>query len=109
MARRLVAVTAVLLLTACGGFKKDLQTICDARARAQVPANTPADKQADLIAQYLFLNVHTPKAKKIFASLGSLSTAEKAKVLRREAAKEGITDCALADELDPAGKSSAKP
>ena len=99
--RRLLVVTAGLLLAGCGGFKKDLQTICDARARAKVPAGATTEQQTDAISAFLFLNVHTPKAKKIFASIGSLSTAEKAKVLRREAAKEGITSCALADELDP--------
>jgi hypothetical protein len=99
--RRFVAVSAVLLLVGCGGYKKDLETICDARARAKVPATGKAEDQASAISEFLFLNVHTPKAKKIFSTLGSLSPAEKAKVLRREASKEGITSCALADEFDP--------
>ena len=102
--RRFVAVLGLLGLAGCGGYKKDLETICDARARAKVPATGKPEDQATAIAEYLFLNVHTPKAKKIFGTMGSLSPAEKAKVLRREAGKEGITTCALADEFDPPSK-----
>lgn len=96
--RSLLLVVSVVALTACGGYKKDVETICNVRARAGVSADAGADAQADAIATYLMLHVHTPKAKKMMATMGSKSLAEKAAVLAREAKAEGVSPCPLADE-----------
>lgn len=98
--RTLLLLVSVVALTACGGYKKDVETICHARARAGVPADAGADAQADALATYLMLNVHTPKAKKMMATMGSKSLAEKAAVLAREAKAEGVSPCPLAEEYN---------
>jgi hypothetical protein len=96
----LVLVSSLVLL-GCDAARKDLETICNVRARAKVPADASAEKAESMISEYLMLNVHSSKVKKTFATMGSKSPAEKAKLLRREATSEGLTSCPLADEFDP--------
>lgn len=75
------------------------------RNRSGAPVPLPADVAEEAaFTTYLMMNIHSPKAKEMFATLGSLSPVEKAKALRKEATAAGVTPCALADEFDPAGK-----
>jgi len=97
--RTLLLTAAVLCLTACNGYKKDVETICNARARAGVSADAGADEQAEKLASYLMEHVHTSKAKRLFATMGSKTAAEKAAVLAREAKSEGVSPCPLAEEF----------
>ncbi len=93
-----------LLLAGCDGYRRDVETICAVRARVTLPAGADADAQEAAFTTYLMTNIHSPKARKMFATLGSLSPVEKARALRKEATAAGVTPCALADEFDPAGK-----
>lgn len=104
--RRLALTTTLLLLAGCGGYKKDVETICNVRTLVSVPAGADAAKQESVLSEYLSTNIHSPKARKMFATLGSLTPVEKAKVLRKEASKEGVAPCPLADEFDPEGKAA---
>jgi hypothetical protein len=103
--RREILVAAVMVCgSSCGGYRKDLETVCDARARAKIPADADDDARDAALSGYMLGHVYTPEAKKLFSRFGSLSTVAKAKILRTEAAKEGIAPCLLADEFDPPAK-----
>ncbi len=99
-----------LLFHACDAAKDDLEAICHARARANVPVGADAATQERVITGYLMLAVHSPKVKRLMATMGSKTPAEKAKALRAEALSAGITACPLADEFDaPVAAPVAKP
>ena len=90
--------------SSCGGYKKDLEAVCDARARAKIPADADEEARDAALSGYMLGHVYTPEAKKMFSRFGSLPAVAKAKILRTEAAKEGVSPCPLADEFDPPGK-----
>lgn len=104
MRRALFLVAVMVCGFSCGGYRKDLETVCDARARAKIPANADDETRDAALSGYMLGHVYTPEAKKMFSRFGSLSSAAKAKILRTEAAKEGISPCLLADEFDPPAK-----
>ncbi len=106
--RPLLLVVPLLMLCACDPAKKDLETICHVRERVKMPAGADDEKQQAVITEYLTMNVHSPKVRSMVARFGSKSAEEKAQVLRKEAANEGISPCPLADEFDPPNK-PAKP
>ena len=97
----------MLLVVGCSGYKNDVELVCNARTRTQIPPGTKVDDEAELIKAHLFINIHSPKGKKVFLSLGSMHNAEKLELLRREAAAEGISPCPLADEAEAAIKKAA--
>lgn len=105
--RPLLTLVTMLLVVGCSGYKNDVELVCNARTRAQIPAGTKVDDEAELIKAHLFVNIHSPKGKKVFLSLGSMRNAEKLELLRKEAAAEGISPCPLADEAEAAIKKAA--
>ena len=106
--RPLLTLVTMLLVVGCSGYKNDVELVCNARTRAQIPAGTKVDDEAELIKAHLFVNIHSPKGKKVFLSLGSMRNAEKLELLRKEAAAEGINPCPLADEAEAAIKKAAE-
>lgn len=98
--RLLLLAASAAFLFSCGGFKKDLDTICHVRERVSMPAGADAEKQEAVITEFLVTNVKSPEAKRMYATFGSKTRAEQAKVLRDTAAKQGVSPCPLADELD---------
>ena len=105
--RPLLTLVTMLLVVGCSGYKNDVELVCNARTRTQIPPGTKVDDEAELIKAHLFINIHSPKGKKVFLSLGSMHNAEKLELLRREAAAEGISPCPLADEAEAAIKKAA--
>jgi hypothetical protein len=97
--RSTLLVVTGLLLAGCSGYKNDVEAICNARTRAHVSADAGQAEQAQALAAWLMLNVHTPKAKRLFATMGSKTPAEKAAVLAREAKSQGVAPCPLAEEF----------
>lgn len=84
----------------CDGYRKDVETVCTVRSRVKAEPGA----ETDAIKAYLFTNIRSPKAKKTFLSMGSLSDAEKVALLRREARAAGVEPCPLADEVEAALK-----
>lgn len=105
--RTLAPVVTLFLLVGCDGYKKDVETVCNVRARVKIPPN--ADNEGQLIGGYLFENIHSPKAKKVFLSLGTMNNADKLALLRKEAAATGVSPCPLADEAEAALQKAAAP
>ena len=97
--RPALLLAAVLLLCACDGYKKDVTTVCNARAKAGVAADAGAEEQAQALTAYLMLNVKTKKAKQLFGKMASRPPAEQAATLAREAKSEGVSPCPLAEEF----------
>lgn len=95
---------SLVLLAGCDGYRKDVETVCNVRARVKVPPKAEPAEEAELIKAYLFENIHSPKAKKVFLTLGSMSDSEKLAVLRRETGATGVSSCPLADEAEAALK-----
>lgn len=104
--KALTLAVSLLLITGCDGYRKDVETVCNVRARVKVPPKAEPAEEAELIKAYLFENIHSPKAKKVFLTLGSMSNSEKVAVLRREASASGVSGCPLADEAEAALKAS---
>lgn len=102
--RMVIGVLAAGLLVGCDAYKKDVETVCNVRARAKLPDKAEAGEEAEAFRTYLFTNIHSPKAKKAFLSMGNLSDAEKVALLRKEAGKAGVDPCPLADEVEAALK-----
>lgn len=100
--RTLALVVTLFLLVGCDGYKKDVETVCNVRSHVKVPPNS--DDEAQLIGGYLFENIHSPKAKKVFLSLGTMNNTEKLALLRKEASAAGVSPCPLADEAEAALK-----
>ncbi|MER2560353.1 MAG: hypothetical protein ABTQ32_06535 [Myxococcaceae bacterium] len=103
--RTFALVVTLFLLVGCDGYKKDVETVCNVRSRVKIPAN--AENEGQLIGGYLFENIHSPKAKKVFLSLGTMNNTEKLALLRKEAAATGVSPCPLADEAEAALKANA--
>ncbi|MBL8917368.1 MAG: hypothetical protein JNJ54_00785 [Myxococcaceae bacterium] len=97
------------LLLGCDAYKKDVETVCNARARVKLPPKAEAGEETEAIKAFLFTNIHSPKAKKIFLSMGNLSDAEKLALLRKEAGATGVAPCPLADEVEAALKAPPPP
>lgn len=102
-----LAVAALCLLCSCGGYKKDVETVCNVRSHVTIPKGADAAEEAEAIKAYLFVQIHSPKAKKVFLSLGSMGDAEKVALLRKEAGEVGLSSCPLADEAEAALKKKA--
>ncbi len=105
--RTMAVVVASFLVGGCGGYKSDVETVCNVRARAKIPANAEPAEQAEAIKSYLWENVFSPKAKKMFVSVGSMPNAERVDLLRRESKAVGLDSCPLADEAEAAMKKEA--
>jgi hypothetical protein len=105
--RTLAVVMASFVVGGCSGYKSDVETVCNVRARAKIPPNAEPAEEAEQIKSYLWENVYSPKAKKMFVSVGSLSNAERVDLLRREARAVGLDGCPLADEAEAAMKKEA--
>jgi len=105
--RSLLALVTMLLVVGCSGYKNDVELVCNARTRTQIPPGTKVDDETELIKAHLFVNIHSPKGKKVFLSLGSMRNAEKLELLRKEAAAEGVSPCPLADDAEAAIKKAA--
>lgn len=100
---------ALLLLVGCDGYKKDVETVCNVRANVKIPPKADEAEEAELFKAHLFEHIHSPKAKKVFLSLGSMNNTDKLALLRKEAAATGVTSCPLADEAEAALKAKPAP
>ena len=103
MPRSPVVVAASLLLCACGSYKKDLQTMCDAPTRVELRDADPAMK-ATALAEYISKNISTKEAKELFASLANVAPDQKQQVVRAELDKVGIGKCTLLEVWAPPGE-----
>lgn len=103
--RTLGLFVTLCLLVGCDGYKKDVETVCNVRSHVKIPPNS--EDEGQIIGAYLFENIHSPKAKKVFLSLGSMSNTEKLALLRKEAAATSVSPCPLADEAEAALKAKA--
>lgn len=103
--RTLGLFVTLCLLVGCDGYKKDVETVCNVRSHVKIPPNS--DDEGQIIGGYLFENIHSPKAKKVFLSLGTMNNTEKLALLRKEAAATGVSPCPLADEAEAALKAKA--
>lgn len=83
-------------LAACGSYKGDLDTICHALERSGAGAGAPAERLSRA-GKWLEQNVQSSKGKTFFGNLGMADAPTRARILREEAAKVGITTCPLAD------------
>lgn len=97
MKHRVLVALAVVALTGCGSYKKDLQTMCDAPSKATIPPGVPPSEQAVAMATYIDDHLQTSEGRATFSGLAAVSPDDRAKLLRTEASKNGITSCALAD------------
>ena len=102
--RTFTVVLTLGLLLGCDAYKKDVETVCNVRAHVKLPPKAEAGEEAEAFRTYLFSNIHSPKAKKVFLSMGNLSDEEKVALLRKEAGKTGVDPCPLADEVEAALK-----
>jgi hypothetical protein len=85
---------AVLVLSACGSYKKDLQMMCDAPNQAQF-ANAEAADKATVLAKHISDHLSTSQGKELFGALGPMSPENKVKAIRAELDKNGIGECTL--------------
>lgn len=89
------ALPLVLLLSGCGSYRKDLQTMCDAPEKSGArDAPEPAEK-ASKMAKYISDNLSTAEAKTLFRAVAVAAPQEKSKLLRAELDKVGIGQCGL--------------
>jgi hypothetical protein len=105
--RTLAVVMASFVVGGCSGYKSDVETVCNVRARAKIPPNAEPAEEAEKIKSYLWENVYSPKAKKMFVSVGSMSSGDRVQLLRKEAQAVGLDSCPLADEAEAAMKKEA--
>lgn len=94
---RLAALAAALVLAGCESYEKDLRVICDA-PKVVDGSGDPAEV-AMRLAQHVQQNVRSQKAMDFLESLGdpSLDPDQKREKLVTEAAKHGISPCAMAE------------
>ncbi len=59
--------------------------------------------------EWIAKNVHSKEGKALFAKMTNAHGAERAEVLRSEAAKEGIQPCPYADEIASRAKTAPTP
>ena len=97
------SILLALILTACQSYTGGVQAICDTPSAC--PACTTGAPEARMAAlgKHLDANVTNRSARNLMGALASADPATKAKLLRDEAAKVGIENCALADTFT-AGK-----
>jgi len=94
------AVLGLLCITACGSYKKDLTTMCEAPKKAGIPPEmNPADT-ATIMAAWIQPKLGSSEGKALFKKLPTLPVAERGKVLHEESQHQGIATCAFADFFD---------
>lgn len=76
-------------------YRQDIENLCDAVARSGA-AQRPASEHPLLIAQWLGANLTTEDAHRFLVKIQPLRGATKADALEAEAARVGLTGCALA-------------
>lgn len=97
LVRALALVTVAALVGGCGTYKGDLETMCSAPAKANVPPDlNPADR-ATVMAAWIDDHLKTAKGKELFKALPAVAPAARAKMLREAASAEGLGGCAFAD------------
>jgi hypothetical protein len=77
-------------------YRADLENICDAEARSGALAEDPA-RRALAIAQWIGPVLKTQEARDFLAGLTRAQGKAKGDALRAEAARVGLSGCALAD------------
>ncbi|HUS66205.1 MAG TPA: hypothetical protein VMZ28_16745 [Kofleriaceae bacterium] len=99
------ALVLCLLVAACQrgagdsvapAYRTDLENICDAEARSGALQQDP-NQRATHVAMWLGPRVQTDEARKFLAGLGAMPAKDKGDVLRREAARVGLSTCPLAE------------
>lgn len=100
--RALLFTFALLGLTACQSHRAAMEIVCNASSGC--PDCNAADPsiRAMHLAEYISTNVTNDEAVQMFAGIASIDPAERSRIIRAEAAREGLTSCAMADELDAA-------
>ena len=95
MKRSLMAVL-VVLLSACANYQRDVQTMCDAPKQASI-ANAQASEKGTLLSKYLYDNIKSNEGQDFYARIMEVMPTQREGMLREQAGKHGITDCAMAD------------
>lgn len=99
-----VAVFALGSLGACASPRADFQRICDAEktARAAEPnfAALPLQDQLGFAVSAAAKRVKSEEGMNTLSALASVNPADKAELLRRAAAEQGVSPCAVADFMD---------
>lgn len=81
----------------CGTYKGDVETMCSAPTKAELPKDlNPADK-ATVMAAWIDERLKTSKGKELFKALPAVTPGARAKMLREAATQEGLAGCAFAD------------
>ncbi len=103
--RSLGTASGLLLCMACGDYSADLQTMCDGPSLKEqeepgfLSGSRDESVKARLIAMLVVERLRTREGRAFFDGLGSqaLDLRNKAKRLREESAKQGVSKCAFAD------------
>ncbi len=81
------------------GYGRDVDRFCFTEERADV-LHIETTTRGLLAAEWLGKNLETDKAREFLVSLTRVSSAEKAKRLRHEGARAGLSGCPTADAWD---------
>lgn len=87
-------------LTACQSHHAAMEIICNASTECAPCRAADAPSRATFLAQYISDRVTNSEAVQMFSSFPTLDPAQRAPILRREAAREGISPCPMAEEME---------
>ena len=93
-------VFAALGALACNPMKADFDNLCHAQERSG-STGTTAEDYANAM-RWADRAIKTQEVRGVAARLATMSPYDKAKFLRAEAAKSGVSPCPLADSWSPA-------
>jgi hypothetical protein len=97
--RIFVLALVALALVACQSHATAMEIVCNAPiACDDCNAADPAMRAAN-IARYLSDHVTNAEAVQMFSALATMEPEDRMRIVRAEAAREGITSCPLADDI----------
>jgi hypothetical protein len=107
---RVLVLLLAMSVCGCSSYKKDLQALCDVRSASGAAAEPDPDKQAEKMARWLEGNLRSADGIRLFRSLGPIAPKDKVRILRTEAAHNGVSPCAVADWMESqAPRAAPKP
>jgi hypothetical protein len=86
---------AFAVVAGCADEKTDFENICHAEKRSAATGKTKDDVNAAM--RWAAASIHAETTKAFMGSLGARVPSERAKALREEAARFGVSPCPLAD------------
>ncbi len=92
-----VTATAILSLTGCASYERDLRAICGLPHSPHVSAKENPDR-ATQMSSHMVKTLRSPEGVELFSLLANVDLAMKAELLEAEARSQGITTCAMAEE-----------